>query len=86
MAGLFCRLRFQVYVVQDPAGRYDNGLSENVAVRLEQHNSRESRWTKSRRPWTLSWTSEAMSLSEARRRKNGLKRQKVGLVSSGTRG
>ena len=35
-------------------------------------------WTKNRGPWDLVWTSEAMSLTEARRFENYLKRQKGG--------
>ena len=71
--------KYQVYVLRNPEGRFYIGLSENVAVRLEQHNSGGSQWTKSRGPWELAWTSEEMSLGEARRRENWLKRQKGGI-------
>jgi putative endonuclease len=69
---------YQVYVLQNPARRFYTGLSENVAARLVQHNSGISKWTKSRGPWTLVWSSDLLSLSEARKLENFLKRQKGG--------
>jgi putative endonuclease len=58
---------YQVYVLQNPAWRFYTGLSEDVALRLEQHNSGISKWTSSRGPWTLVWTSGFLSLTEARK-------------------
>ena len=69
---------FQVYVLQNPEGRFYIGLSENVTVRLEQHNRGVSKWTKSRGPWVLKWTSDRLTLTEARKLENLLKRQKGG--------
>ena len=69
---------YQVYVLQNPSGKFYIGVSENVAVRLQQHNSGVSQWTRHRGPWTLVWTSQSFSLSEARRLENFLKRQKGG--------
>jgi putative endonuclease len=66
---------YQVYVIQNPQGRFYIGLSENVPARLEQHNSGISTWTKHKGPWSLVWTSEAMSLSDAKKLENKLKRQ-----------
>ena len=57
------------------AGLEAGGLSENVEARLAQHNDGMSKWTKGKGPWSLVWTSEAMSLSEARKLENHLKRQ-----------
>ena len=37
--------RYQVYVLQNDTGKFYIGLSENVANRLKQHNSGESKWT-----------------------------------------
>jgi predicted GIY-YIG superfamily endonuclease len=67
-----------VYVIQNLEGRYYIGLSEDVVRRLTDHNSGVSTWTAHRGPWTLRWTSEAISLSEARKLENYLKRQKGG--------
>ena len=68
----------RVYVIQNAEGRFYIGLSEDVERRLQQHNDGGSRWTKGKGPWRLLWASEAMSLSEARKLENHLKRQKSG--------
>jgi len=69
---------YQVYVLQNPSGRYYIGLSEDVPKRLQQHNQGLSHWTRSRGPWSLLWTSPPMTLSQARKLENLLKRQKGG--------
>ena len=69
---------YRVYVIQNTEGRYYIGLSENISVRIAQHTDGVSKWTRHRGPWALVWTSEAMSLSEARKLENRLKRQKGG--------
>jgi predicted GIY-YIG superfamily endonuclease len=69
---------YKVYVIQNAEGRFYVGLSEDVENRLVQHNNGASKWTKSRGPWVLRWTSEAMSITEARKLENELKRQKGG--------
>jgi len=69
----------QVYVIRNNAGKFYIGLSEDVSKRLEQHNQGISKWTRHRGPWSLIWTSESLSLSDARKLENRLKRQKSGL-------
>jgi predicted GIY-YIG superfamily endonuclease len=69
---------YRVYVIQNSDGRFYIGISEDVATRVVQHNSGVSKWTKHRGPWTLRWTSEAMSITDARKLENELKRQKGG--------
>ena len=69
---------YRVYVIQNPDGKFYIGMSEDVEERLTQHNSGVSKWTKHRGPWTLRWTSEAISITEARKLENFLKRQKGG--------
>ena len=69
---------YRVYVIQNRPGKFYIGLTDNVARRLQQHNSGESRWTKGRGPWVIVWHSEELSLSEARKLENGLKRQERG--------
>jgi predicted GIY-YIG superfamily endonuclease len=71
-------VQYQVYVIQNNGGRFYIGLSDDVARRLHDHNTGVSTWTRRRGPWQLRWTSEPMSLSEARRLENWLKRQKGG--------
>src|SRR3974377_1089830 len=70
---------YQVYVLQHPAGKFYIGLSENISLRLHQHNQGISKWTRKYRPWSLVWTSERLDLSEARRLETRLKRQKGGV-------
>ena len=69
---------YRVYVMQNPDGRFYIGVSENVDVRLIQHNTGISKWTRGRGPWSLVWTSECLTLGNARRLENRLKRQKGG--------
>ncbi len=69
---------YQVYVVQNLRGKFYIGLSENVLHRLGQHNAGASQWTRSRGPWSLVWTSKVLTLTQARRLENHLKRQKGG--------
>ncbi len=67
----------RVYVLCDAAGRRYIGLSEDVQHRLDPHNAGLSRWTRSRGPWTLEWTSAPLSLTEARKLEYLLKRRTV---------
>ena len=69
---------YQVYVIQNPAGRFYIGLSEDVQERLHDHNEGISRWTKFRGPWQLVWKSDSITLTEARKLENLLKAQKGG--------
>jgi putative endonuclease len=69
---------YQVYVLQNAAGRIYIGVSEDVQVWLQQHNAGVSQWTRGRGPWRLVWTGPALSLGEARKLENLLKRQKGG--------
>jgi len=70
---------YQVYVLNNPAGQKYIGLSRDPQIRLLQHNSGASNWTKGKGPWTIAWTSKPVNLSEARKLENKLKRQKGGL-------
>jgi putative endonuclease len=66
---------YRVYVLQNPYGQLYIGISENLEVRIRQHNAGASSWTKGKGPWKLVWQSEAISLSDARKLENRLKRQ-----------
>jgi putative endonuclease len=72
-------IAYQVYVIRNAVGKFYIGLSENVSRRLQQHNQGVSTWTRHRGPWSLIWTSESLSLSDARKLENRLKRQKGGV-------
>ncbi len=69
---------YQVYVLRNPAGTHYIGLSTDPRLRLQQHNAGVSLWTRNRGPWQLVWLSRNLSLTEARRLENYLKRQKGG--------
>jgi predicted GIY-YIG superfamily endonuclease len=69
---------YQVYVLQNSAGRFYIGLSEDIGIRVQQPNDGVSKWTRSRGPWNLIWRSAPMDLSAARKLENYLKRQKGG--------
>ena len=69
---------YQVYVLRNTQGRFYIGLSENVTIRLQQHNSGVSTWTRTRGPWCLAWTSDVIGLGEARKLENRLKKAKGG--------
>jgi predicted GIY-YIG superfamily endonuclease len=69
---------YRVYVLQNPEGRFYIGITDNIRRRLDQHNCGASRWTKDKGPWMLSWHSEELPLSAARKLENVLKRQKGG--------
>src|SRR6059058_4322968 len=66
---------YRVYVLQNREGRFYIGITDDVARRMGQHHAGESRWTKGRGPWRLAWQSEQLSLSDARKLENRLKRQ-----------
>ena len=68
-------MNYRVYVLQNGAGKYYIGLSDDVSRRLNEHNSGVSRWTRGRGPWSLVWSSDELCLSEARKLENKLKRQ-----------
>ena len=60
------------------AGRRYIGLSENPEIRVAQHNSGVSKWTKGKGPWKVIWTSRGMNLGEAKKLETRLKKQKGG--------
>jgi predicted GIY-YIG superfamily endonuclease len=69
---------YQVYVLQNEQKQFYVGLSENVSIRLLQHNNGISKWTRTRGPWVLVWASAQIALSDARKLEILLKRQKGG--------
>ncbi len=69
---------YRVYILENREGKFYTGLSDDVARRVEQHNTGQSRWTKGRGPWTIVWQSDELTLSGARKLESRLKRQKGG--------
>ncbi|MBI2813244.1 MAG: GIY-YIG nuclease family protein [Opitutae bacterium] len=68
----------RVCVLRNAAGRKYIGLSEDVVKRLGQHNTGVSQWTRGKGPWTMLWQSGPLTLADARKLENLLKRQKGG--------
>ena len=66
------------YVLRNDRDRRYIGVSCDPQTHLNQHNMGVSIWTAKHGPWSLAWKSRAMSLSDARRLENLLKRQKGG--------
>jgi predicted GIY-YIG superfamily endonuclease len=66
---------YRVYVLRNPKGKFYIGISDDTVRRVEQHNSEKSRWTKAKGPWELVWQSKELSLGDARKLENRLKRQ-----------
>ena len=66
---------YRVYVIQNREGKFYIGLSDDVNRRVQQHNVGVSKWTRGKGPWTLIWQSEVLSVSDARKLENRLKRQ-----------
>ena len=72
------QLDYWVYVLQNPLGKFYVGLTSNLVIRLQQHNSGVSKWTKKHGPWVLVWQQGPMNLSSARKLESRLKKQKGG--------
>ncbi len=69
---------YRVYALQSGAGKFYIGFSENVTLRVQQHNAGLTRSTRGRGPWKLVWQSDTLKLSDTRRLELDLKRQKSG--------
>ena len=70
---------YWVYALRNPDQKFHIGLTEDVARRLTDHNTGRSKWTKKFGPWELVWQKGPMTLTEARKLENWLKRQKGGV-------
>jgi putative endonuclease len=70
---------YTVYLIVNQAGRRYIGLSECIFKRLDDHNKGRSVYTAKYRPWKLVWNSLPLTLREARKLENLLKKQKGGV-------
>jgi predicted GIY-YIG superfamily endonuclease len=67
-------LKFWLYVLRSvPTGKHYFGIAANVAKRLEEHNSKNGRWTSSYKPWELVATEEFSDRASAARQERFLK-------------
>ena len=71
---------YYCYILWSDIGhKFYIGITENIEIRLSQHNTGISKWTKRYAgTWKLVWTREFPSLSDARKFENRLKKQKGG--------
>jgi putative endonuclease len=66
-----------VYILYSAtANKYYVGCTENITIRLEQHNAGRNLSTKSGAPWELKYTEAFHSLAEARHREAAIKKKK----------
>jgi putative endonuclease len=67
-------LKHYVYVLRSiSTGRHYIGSTADVARRLDEHNTRNGRWTSTHKPWALVTVEEFETRSEARSREAHLK-------------
>ena len=67
-------MKLKVYVILSEAhNRIYVGMSENVELRLNQHNNGRTRSTKYYKPWKLLFVEEFVSRLDARKREKYLK-------------
>jgi predicted GIY-YIG superfamily endonuclease len=69
---------YRIYVLRNPKAHFYIGFSENVDIRVQQHNAGMSRSTCGRGPSKIVWRSLLLTLSAARALELKLKRQKGG--------
>ncbi len=67
-----------VYVLRNAQNRHYIGVSDDPERRLRQHNAGISQWAGANGPWQLIWKSGPLSLGDARKLENLLKRQHGG--------
>ena len=67
---------FWVYIILNPAGRFFVGHTDNLAKRLEFHNTGQSHFTARKGPWTLVHSEEYATQSVAMKRESEIKRLK----------
>lgn len=65
---------YLVYILRSALdGTYYVGCTNNIKKRLKVHNSGLSKYTKTRKPWTLVYLEKYSKLSEARQREKQIK-------------
>jgi predicted GIY-YIG superfamily endonuclease len=69
---------YRVYVLQNSLRHRYIGFTENIALRVQQHNSGMTPSTRGKGPWELIWQSDRLELIDARGLELNLKRQKGG--------
>jgi putative endonuclease len=70
---------YWVYIVENSANRFYVGSTDDLARRVEEHNSSEkvgSKYTHKHGPWRLVWSEEHQTRSSAMGREKAIKRMK----------
>jgi putative endonuclease len=70
---------FWVYVLQNPAGHFYIGHTDDLENRISNHNRTDKiigKFTRKSGPWTLMWSEEHHSRSAAMRREREIKNWK----------
>ncbi|MFA5994199.1 MAG: GIY-YIG nuclease family protein [Parcubacteria group bacterium] len=71
-------LKYLVYVIKSEENRYYIGFTADIEIRLSQHNSGLSRWTKQYKNWKVIYTKNFENITDARKWELYLKKQKGG--------
>ena len=87
-------MSYSVYILYSEAiSKFYIGSCQNLEVRLKQHNSGYSRFTKTGIPWRIVWSKEVLDRTEALQLENKIKKRgakrfidDTGLVSRGAPG
>ena len=70
---------FRVYALQNPAGKFYVGQTDNVPARLANHNRTDNlsgKFTRKNGPWTLVWSELHPNRPSAMAREREIKRWK----------
>jgi predicted GIY-YIG superfamily endonuclease len=70
---------FWVYVIENPAGKFYVGQTDNLEVRLANHNRTDTiagKYTRKNGPWTLVWSEPHPDRSAAVMRERQIKSMK----------
>ena len=70
---------FWVYILQNPAGKFYIGSTDNFELRLHSHNCTDrtlGKFTRKNGPWTVVWTEEHPDRASAMARERQIKDMK----------
>ena len=70
---------YWVYILQNPAGRFYIGHTDDLDLRLDSHNRTDrviGKFTRKHGPWLLVWSEAHPSRSDAMRRERQIKAMK----------
>jgi len=69
-------MKYWVYILQNPVGRFYIGHTDNLVVRVASHNRIDKisgKFTRKNGPWFLVWSEEHPDRSSATRREREIK-------------